>query len=533
MKVQFPGILILLIFFLIPAFAQNSKEAATALNKIEKRAQEKYLADTTRKAYRFEKDTVIQADTVLDGNVVIVKGNLTVRGHIMGDVLAIRGNVLIKPGAQIDGNVTSVEGRIVQDEKSFVAGNQIETKAKNLFSYFDWENGCWQITGTQSRPFCSHSVYGTLPVGKPNNPPVIAKYNRVQGLFLGLAVPKKVIGKHNLLSIHGFAGYGFREKQWNYQLGADRWLFNQTVYRFELGASVYDYTDSKDNWYITPLENSLAAFLIHEDFQDFYRKNGYSFHVSQNLSIYFKGSLTYSNDQYKSVKKNADWALFGGKKKFRENPAIDEGNMRSLRGELYLDTRNHRESPTNGWYAKLSLETSNSKLNSDFSFNQYLLDFRRYQPLGDESRFDLRVMAMTSEGTVPAQRLYQLGGVSTLRGFKNKALHAGLGQLGGDRLLLANLEYTLSPQTLGRNFLFCEDIRYVLFFDAGNVWQRAQVSNTNAWNAGFDQLKLNSLKSDLGIAVSSASGKVRLSLAKRLDTNYKPLLLTFRISKPF
>lgn len=502
------------------------------LSKIEKRATAKYIQDTTRKIFRFIKDTVVRADSALDGNIIIVKGNLTVHGHVTGDVLAIFGNVFIKSGSEIGGNVTSINGRIHQEEKSFVFGNQIETKAKNLFSYFDWGSTYYSQKESGAHSHYYPDSYGTLPFGSSGKS-VIVNYNRVQGLFLGLAIPKKIIGKYNRLNIYGFGGYGFREKKWNYKLGIANWLFSQKDFRFELGADVYDFTDTKDSWFISPMENSLAAFLLHEDFQDFYRRSGYTFHASQNLSVYLQGTIAYSSDEYGSVEKNADWALFGGKKKFRENPAIDEGNMRSLYGEIYLDTRNNHKNPSAGWYAKIGLETSNSKLKSDFSFNQYIFELRRYQPVGYQNRLDLRIKTATSVGEVPLQKLYQLGGVSTLRAFKNKALRGAEGEFGGDRMLLANLEYVVSPKVLGRDFLFIDDVRYILFFDAGNVWQRENVSKDDSWSSGFSHLKLNSFKSDIGMAISSWSGKFRMSLAKRLDTNYKPLMFTVRLTKPF
>ena len=533
---------VLLLLNIVSAFAQYEDEYDIPLSKIEKRAQEKYVKNHTRKNYRFKDDTIVRADSSIDGNVIVVKGNLTVLGRITGDVLAILGDVFIKPGAEIRGNVTSVNGIIEQSGKSVVLGNQIETKIKNLYSFFDWDYYKYRDDDSyrdRDRDYdydYKHYTYHftfEAPSYYSSTEPVIFKYNRVQGLFLGMTIPKKYMGTYNALNIHGFGGYGFREKQWNYSLGADRWFFDRTDYRFELGAEVYDYTDTKDDWYISPLENSLAAILIHEDFQDFYRRSGFTFHASQNLTEYLKGTISYSNDEYESVKKNAEWAVFGGKKKFRKNPFIDEGNMRSLHGELYLDTRNSHENPSRGWYAKLGMETSNSGLKGDFSFNQYIFEARRYQKLSQRDRLDMRVKAVTSEGDVPRQRLYQLGGLSTLRGFKNKFLRGGEDSFGGDRMLLANIEYVLNPRILGRDFLFMDDVRYIVFFDAGNVWNRAAVSDKNSWSSGFSHLKLNDFKSDLGVAITSWSGKFRISLAKRLDTNYKPVLFTMRLSKPF
>ncbi len=514
--------------------ARAQKGTADSLHafgsKIEQRAAEKYFSQPELPLFRYEGKTTIDDDESVKGNVLVVDGDLKIRGQIQGDVLALNGNVSVKNGAEVDGNITAINGTIRQSKESTISGNQLETHEQNLFSYKEWDDDSESlIDDYHSRHY---GPYSTLPVHNVDESAILS-FNRVQGLFIGYAIPKKITGKYTFLSVHGFGGYGFKEKAWRYEVGADRWLFNKTDYRFEVGAKIYDLTDTRDNWLLTSWENSLSAALLHRDYQDYYRRSGYEFHVSQNLSIFFKGTLAFRNDDYSSLQRNTNWSLFAKNRVFRENPAISEGNMRSLYGELYFDNRNNLKHPTSGWYAKLGLETSNSKLNSDFSFNQYQLELRRYQRLGRYERIDARVKLATSEGTVPLQKLYQLGGVGTLRGFSYKSVRGASGAFGGDRMLLANMEYNLSPKTFGFDFLFFDHLRYILFADAGSVWNRADVSEDNNWNAGFSQLKLTDIKSDIGLAISSRSGNTRLSIAKRTDTNVDAIVVIFRLSKPF
>ncbi len=528
----FLAILFFLSLALGPVLAQEkeSELSETPLTSIEKRAIEKYLGDSDKPMFRYTGKTKIDKEDVVDGNLVIVDGDLKIHGAVRGDVLVINGDVSLKDGSLVDGNVTSIDGTIRQSDNSRVRGNQLETRAKNLYAVNEWDEDLGRHFYSSSRRG-HHGPYSTLPLRHVDES-VILSYNRVQGVFLGWAIPKRISGKYDLLTVHGFGGYGFKEKSWRYEIGADRWLFDQTDYRFELGVKTYDLTDTKDDWLLTSWENSLSAVLLHRDFQDYYRRSGYELHASQNLSIYFKGSLAYRNDDYESVVRNTNWALFG-KRDFRENPFIIEGNMRSLYGELYFDNRDNIEEPTRGWYAKMGIETSNSKLKSDFSFNQYTFELRRYQPLGRYERFDIRIKASTAVGEVPLQKLNQLGGVGSLRGFSYKSLRGGENAFGGDRMLLANFEYNLNPRAWGGSFLFFDDLRYILFVDAGNVWNRADYSNKDNWNAGFSHLKLKDMKADIGIAFSTLDGNARLSIAKRTDTNRNSVLLIFRLTKPF
>jgi len=513
---------------LIPA--QDVDDFPVGIDKIESRAIQKYISNPDLETYRYTEDTEITTDEVISGNVIVVRGDLTIFGTVEGDVLILLGDVDLRPKGMVNGNVTCIEGKITQSRSSMISGRQIETKIKNIYTRNEWTHRYSESEWEYFSNFelddlrrTHYGAYSTLPIYSKDEP-VVFSYNRVQGLFLGISAPKIVGSRYDLFDLHGFGGYGFAEKKWRYKLGLDRWLFSPKNYRFELGGEFHDLTDSRDSWMLTPLENSLSAVLIHEDFHDFYRRKGYSLHASQNLSIFLKGTLEYRNDLYASVDKNTDWAILGGKKKFSGNPAIEEGRMRSLYGEIYLDTRDNNIHPKRGWYGLLSAESSTSKMKSDFSFNQYLLDLRTYQPFGRGERLDIRLRAGSSEGTLPLQKEFQLGGMGSLRGY-------GFKEFMGNRMLLANFEYNINPQIFNTSLLF-DEFHYIFFYDAGAAWFTDPGLDFK-WNEGFDHLKWNSLKANIGIALTNRDGDVRLNIANRTDTSKESVVVTLRIVKPF
>jgi len=520
---------ILILSFSVLSMAQNRENGSQKpdASKVEKKAKSKYLVNETTNEYRYTTNTEIREEDELTGNIIVVESNLVVRGVVNGDILVIYGDIAIKENASINGNITSVDGKISQEIGSTVTGNQVETRARNLVSnvYWDEERGDFDDEGWDwdfGHRF--RGSYSTLPMQEIDEHAVV-RYNRVQGLFIGLGIPKTIRGKYNFINFHGFLGYGFKEKKWRFEAGLDRWFFNQRDYRFEIGAKLYDLTDTKDDWLITDEENSLSAFFLNDDYHDFYRRNGYEIHASQNLSIFLKGTLAYRNDNYDSLEKHTNWSLFGNDD-FKDNPPIKDGNMRSVYGELYLDTRNNKKLPRKGWYGKASMEVSNSKMNSEFSFNQYILELRRYQNFGRGERIDFRLKGGSAEGTLPIQKWYELGGFSTLRGFYFKQFY-------GDRMLLGNVEYNISPRTFSSTFLFMDELNYIIFFDFGSAWFANNYTTDDNWYNGFSHLKLRDIKSDLGMAVTFNDGEFRINFAKRLDTNKKPLAVSFRIVKPF
>lgn len=59
--------------------------------------------------------------TVVDVNAVM--GNVTIRGHVTGDVAAVMGDVTVCPEGRVDGNINVVGGTVNKEPGSFVGGN--------------------------------------------------------------------------------------------------------------------------------------------------------------------------------------------------------------------------------------------------------------------------------------------------------------------------------------------------------------------------------------------------------------------------
>jgi len=53
---------------------------------------------------------VVPAGTVRDGDVIVVSGDVDVRGAVRGDVIALFGDVTVRPGAHVTGSVRSLFG---------------------------------------------------------------------------------------------------------------------------------------------------------------------------------------------------------------------------------------------------------------------------------------------------------------------------------------------------------------------------------------------------------------------------------------
>ena len=502
--------------------------------KIREAVEEKYLKSQNgieSNVVRFFGDVTIEEDEILDGDVVVMKGTILVLGEVDGDVVSIFGNVELDSTAYVSGDVVSVGGRIYRERGAHVGGDVVQTSWTGVKVDDGDQHVRVGLSGVRIRPKRGDewnirkrriSRWHDEDDATDN---FLARYNRVEGLFLGVRLPRYYWNEATRLnvSLYGHAGYGFKSKKGRYQVGLERWFFDMC--RFTIGGEAHDLTDTQDKWIISTFENSLAAFFLREDFQDYYRRVGASGYVMQNITPNFRLVFGYKKDKFYSMEKTTNWSLFGGHKKFSENPIIveDEMEMKSIYAEIGLDTRNSIKYPAQGWFIKAIGEFVRPDLNDNgLDFDRFIIDLRRYQPLGYGENLDFRFRVGSARGELPLQFQYDLGGISTLRGYPFKEFE------NGDRMILGNVEYRIYGAL--KDFLFFDDLNFILFADAGCVWNAEDKTGPEK---SFKQLDWDDLKTDVGVALCNQKGNVRVTFAQRMDDKDKPIVVTFRIRRPF
>lgn len=457
-------------------------------------------------------DFELAATDSLTGDLVVAGGDVVISGKLQGTLLVVCGNITLTSTAEVAGDVVAVAGRVKRFAGSRIGGDQIETSPEARPSLRtarhrgkrDWDRE-W------NRRYRRFTTSFDMEL----------RYNRVDGLYLGGLLPRKYYGVANA-GMFGSGGYGFKAKRWQYEAGAE--LYYGRRFRTILGAEIHDRTDSEDEWIIPHDENTAAALLLKEDFQDYYRRKGFSLYGRQNFGEDIKWTAGYRRDDLLSLENRAVWSLFGGKKKFRENPAIAEGKLVSYFSEFNWDGRDHRRAPRRGWFVQLLTEFSRPGFDSDYDFDRIILDARRYIPIGYGKNLDLRLRTGSSRGELPPQFLFDLGGLSSLPGYRLK-------EFTGNRMLLANLEYRMNA---GRSRLhdlpIVSEFNLILFVDSGMTWF---ADGNSSLTGAFDYLAWNRLKTDVGVAVTDNDGRVRLNFAKRTDRGYDDLVVTFRLNRNF
>ncbi len=519
-------------------------------NPLVQHVKNRYLSK--KESIRFlEGYQTIKKDQSVDESILVNNGDLTIVGHVEGKAIAINGNIHILATASLRQDVISINGKIYREAGAKIRGEMIETviKTRSLFTIpanlssakpaviqkFNDDEIYENETEVRTRSYQwpekrerrkwkrSYNL-NTKQNSLTNDDHFLYRYNRVEGLFLGANVPPADNFNSNLvdLDLNGYFGYGFATKEWRFKGNAELWLFDKSGPA--LGTTVYNLTDSQDEWIIPTEENSLAAFFIREDFQDYFKREGFGFYLRERITSYFETSFGYFEDKYASLAKNTNWSVFGGDKHFRPNPEIDAGRLKSYKAQFTLDSRDDRDSPFSGWLIRGSGMWSRTGLTGDFNYDRFILDIRRYIPLRHGENFDIRLRAGSGRGSMPRQDFFYLGGLSTLRGFEFK-------DFSGNRMVLANIEYRVGDNSprFRNNWLF-NSMNLIFFFDSGLAWF---ADENEYYNEGFGQLTWNKLHSNVGVALTDDEGRIRLNFAKSVDPGPSDMIVTFRINRAF
>ncbi len=257
---------------------------------------------------------------------------------------------------------------------------------------------------------------------------------------------------HTFLS--GYATYKFGADRWGYTLGGERPFLAGP--RLFLGANVFDITGSDDLWRLSATEQSLVSAGFRETFRDYYRRTGYQADAVLRVAGQHEVEAAWRDERQSAVGNRTDWSLFRDDQTYRANAPAVEGRLHALLFAYTWDSRGFEQEPLRdtylrhtldrlygtsagrapGWRVEWTTEVTGPALGGDFDFRRYILDARRYSRLSPHQSLAARLIAGRSDGTLPPQHLFALGGVGSIRGYPFK-------QADGGGMVLANVEYRL------------------------------------------------------------------------------------------
>ena len=395
------------------------------------------------------RDTILDKETGVVGNVLVLGAVARIAGEIDGSLFAVDGDVVLRPGATIQGDLVVLSGGLYSSKLATIGG---ETLFRPIDTYRVMPAGTdYRIELIPGPPatFALHGLYGFE----------IPWYQRVDAVTL----------------IWGAEGQ-LNTIPWNpslelvARLTTRNGAFEGTVKQFwhprrdmQFGIIAERITRSYDHWIRGRTSNSANYFLVGDDFANYYKANRALFTIGRSPLSTFAPSLDVQWERATSQNAEPFFVLFGDDNRVRTNPSIDPGDIWSLAARAAF---NHRTSKGK-FGAELSLEAADSTVAGDFSF---LLGAASLAWEGDAFRdhaFELYGIARGDlGGTLPRQRWSAIGGRGTLPSVPVLALR-------GPRLVYGEATYLIPVTPL--------DLSLV-----GPPWAFLRGTVGSAWGEGID-----------------------------------------------
>jgi hypothetical protein len=227
--------------------------------------------------------------------------------------------------------------------------------------------------------------------------------------------------------------------------------------RAEVGAKLYDFTDTNDRWRMGAIDSYIYSALLNRPDAEYFRRKGLTGFATWRFAQQWLVGAEYRRDTYDSlVSFSPPFSLFRRDSAPFPNPLVDEGRMTSVVGRLEYASdaartervgslfrnpelsllRNDWEWPERTAVRNLlTVEVGSPELGggAEYRFWKVVSDNVLYVSTGYEKGLRLRVRA-AGGADLPLQKQEALGGWSGLRGYAFKEFR-------GDASLLASAEY--------------------------------------------------------------------------------------------
>jgi hypothetical protein len=484
----------------------------------------------------------IPAGTRVEGDVVVLGGSLHLGGEILGELVVVNGDLLLAPGARVEGPVWVVGGRVeglpearlAQDPRVYRAPLRYRIRAGRV-------EGPPAPTDVAPRFLAADLGFGrtrfTLRAA--------GAYNRVEGFPVQFGPVIETRGR-NPMTLEAF---GIWRSAGGFDLDTERmgyhFVLNQAMGgrgTAAVGVESFSRVQAIEDRGMTDLESSLATFLMHRDYRDYYDTEGWSaFFELTPARTPLRLRAGYREEEHALARIEDPWTLRRGDDPWRPQPLVATGTGRYLETRLELDTRDDPVHPTDGWWLRVdALQQVGGRLRhvdpsvpdgpAAEATGVYPrvtwagVDLRRYARISPTSHLRIRffLAGAPDRAALPPQFQSALGGEGSLPGHPRFALDCGarsttfpdpeggpelIGGYGCDEMALTQielqrtlpLEWSPLPEAwteseLGGTLQFQPTLS--AFINAGQGWNRSGGSP-------FTDARNSPSRADIGFGVST------------------------------
>lgn len=346
-----------------------------------------------------------------------------------------------------------------------------------------------------------------------------ADLHRVDGL--SMLARQSIESRPWVPSLSFYEGYGEASKRWS---GAAEVRVKLGTPHLAIGMRAADETIPffLPSQALESTENATAALFLREDYRDYLRRRGRAYFAEIRPARGQFLQLAWKDEEHDSLEREiARYGPFGGRKNFRENPAIHDGSWETLRLRAisHIGSRKSRLdwAPTPSVLADCEW-IRNSEGGAAGRSVRVFAEHRGRVRLTPAQSIGYRVAGgWTPEGRrlegasrLPEQWRFRAGGVGSLRGHRFQEFE-------GDRLALATIEYGVEVD---------EGLQPILFVDSGRAWNESERRAGGVGGSG-------PLEIDAGIGILLGKRGPRIDVARDLRKERAEAKVTLRLGLPY
>ena len=503
------------------------------------------------------------------GNVAVLNGPLLLGGHVTGRVLAINSDVLLQPGAVIDGDLLVVGGEVDGREQAKIGGevrvyhpplrytqegDRLVAQAEERSSDDQW----WRRFDRRGERSSDRLEVATAGV-----------YNRVEGLPVRVGPVLYRDKGWGHLRLDAFAilktesSFASSQADVGHELRGE--IRAGRDFGVTFGGHLFDVVDAVEDWQLSNAEVGLASFLFHRDYRDYYARHGGQLFASLRATDDADFTLAYSDERWHSRDANDPLTFTHNARGWRPNPAVDGGRFHLLDATLLVDTRNDPFNPWAGWFLLATFERGVGNVDEAGAtspgvravplgrteYQRAFVDVRRYNRLAPNQALNLRFVmgGWVSGDPLPLERRLSIDGPGTVPGFDFRTrggLDVGTCSLVDapdgrpaqcERVALGQLEYRTDVHLAfpgiadwGRWLRFRADGAWVFFADAGRGWLVNAPDNPLNYSRGVLP-PLSSYRTDIGAGLDF--DRFGIYVARALSDPTEPMNVFVRVRHRF
>jgi outer membrane protein assembly factor BamA len=325
--------------------------------------------------------------------------------------------------------------------------------------------------------------------------------------------------------VNAYLSYKSGPETVGYSIGAERPIFSAP--KLFLGAELHDVSASDDLWRVTSLEQTIVSVGFKNTFRDYYRRRGAQIFTVFRAGANHELSAMARWDRHEPLENTTTYSIFRDDATYRPNLAVADQHVNALVLGYTFDTRplsgvgdaatyerhlkdnlfGHGAKQRPGFRLEWTSEIAGHGLKGDAQFDRHIVNARGYIALTSHTMLSLRGLFGGSDGTVPVERRFAIGGIGSVHGYAFK-------EATGTGLALLNAEYrvNLSDNRSGRDAL-----NVFAFYDAGRV--SGATATTDRWLRG--------------VGAGAGAGGVRIEFGFRADDIPRSRQILVRFSPTF